>query len=272
MQHLSRLLFFLTLTISATAQTTSIRPLEIGEVLTISSTVLQEDRTLNIYLPEAYDKNKAYPVLYLLDGTLDEDFLHIVGLVQFFNLMYTMPECIVVGIANVDRQRDYSFHTDLPELTEKYPTAGHSEAFIQFLETELQPYIEATYKTTDTKLLIGQSLGGLLATEILLKKPALFTHYLIVSPSLWWDNESLLKDAPKWLEKQFPPNLYVYFSAGKKEPRIMRRVAKKIAKLVQQAKKPGMRLILKMMPEEDHATILHRSIYSAFLSLYPPRY
>ncbi len=272
MQHFSKLLFFLALTISATAQTTSIHPLAIGEVVTMSSAVLQEDRRLNIYLPETYDMTRAYPVLYLLDGTLNEDFLHIVGLAQFFNLMYTMPDCIVVGIANVDRKRDFTFRTERRDLLEKYPTTGHSEAFIQFLETELQPYIQATYKTTDTKLLIGQSLGGLLATEILLKKPALFTHYFIVSPSLWWDNESLLKAAPQWLETQSAPNRYVYISAGKKEDRIMRRVAKKIARLLRQSKSPGMRVVLKMMQAEDHATILHQSIYAAFLTLYPPRY
>lgn len=272
MQHFFKTLFFLALTLSASAQSTSIRPLAIGDVATISSTVLQEDRTLNIYLPENYDPSKEYPVLYLLDGTLNEDFLHIVGLAQFFNMMYTMPESIIIGIANVDRKRDFTFHTELQELKDKYPTTGHSEAFIQFLETELQPYIDATYKTTDTKMLIGQSLGGLLATEILLKKPALFTHYFIVSPSLWWDNESLLKAAPQWLEKNSAPIRYVYVSAGKKEARIMRREAKKIARLLRQSKRTGMRLVFNMMPEEDHATVLHRSIYAAFLSLYPPRY
>ena len=53
------------------------------------------------------------------------------------------------------------------------------------------PYIESHYSTDTVKTIVGQSLGGLFATEILFEKPEMFTNYLIVSPSLWWDNESL---------------------------------------------------------------------------------
>ena len=60
------------------------------------------------------------------------------------------------------------------------------------IEKELQPYIETKYKTNNDKTIIGQSLGGLFATEVLLKKPTLFNKYIIISPSLWWDNGSLL--------------------------------------------------------------------------------
>src|SRR5690606_8834222 len=99
----------------------------------------KEDRLLNIYLPNGYDKEKVYPVIYLLDGSADEDFLHIVGLVQFFNLQLKMPDCIVVGIANVDRKRDFTFKTDLEDLKTAYPTTGGSASFIGFIEKELQP-------------------------------------------------------------------------------------------------------------------------------------
>jgi uncharacterized protein len=74
------------------------------------------------------------------------------------------------------------------------PNAGGSEKFIRFIAEELQPYIKSTYKVSRS-LLIGQSLGGLLASEIVLKKPELFDDYIIISPSLWWDDESLLKQA-----------------------------------------------------------------------------
>ena len=91
------------------AQTVSTKPLTIGEVRTIKSKTLNEDRTLNIYLPQGYDKTKSYPVIYLLDGSMNEDFIHVTGLVQFFNQMYSMPETIVVGVANVDRKEILPF-------------------------------------------------------------------------------------------------------------------------------------------------------------------
>ncbi|MCB9307044.1 MAG: alpha/beta hydrolase [Lewinellaceae bacterium] len=250
-------------------QNADAQPLSIGQIRTIKSEVLNEERTLNIYLPGKYDTAKAYPVIYLLDGSMDEDFIHIAGLVQFFNLMFNMPETIVVGIANVDRKRDFTFKTELKELTKKYPTTGHSDAFIHFIETELQPFVQQHYKTNGTRYLIGQSLGGLLASEILLKKPHLFTHYLIVSPSLWWDNESLLQQAETLLARQPDLDRYVYISVGKQEDEIMRRVAKALFETLGRADKKSLKLDYKLMEDDNHATILHGSIYQALLKLFP---
>jgi predicted alpha/beta superfamily hydrolase len=152
---------------------------------------------------------------------MNEDFIHVTGLVQFFNQMYSMPETIVVGIANIDRKRDFTFHTDLKDLQKDYPTTGHSDKFINFLEKELKPYIQSQFKTTDNYL-FGQSLGGLLATEILLKKSEMFNNYFIISPSLWWDDESLLKkQAPQLLAKIPDTKKFIYVSVGKGEHPVM---------------------------------------------------
>lgn len=262
-------LFCLAGNVFSQLKTDSLKPLVIGETRAITSIVLHESRTVNVYLPASFDKQKAYPVIYVLDGAIDEDFLHLVGLVQFFNMQFHMPECIVVGIANVDRKRDFTFHTDLKDLQTAYPTTGHSETFIRFIETELQPYIQSVYKTTDTKYIIGQSLGGLLATEILLKKPHLFSHYLIVSPSLWWDNESLLKQAKALLALQPQLNAYVYISCGEQEDKIMQKEAKEIAELLQKSAKPGLKTTFLPLKNENHATILHQSINEAFKKIFP---
>ncbi|MEL7065410.1 MAG: alpha/beta hydrolase, partial [Bacteroidota bacterium] len=84
----------------------SITPLSIGEVLRFDSKALDETRILNVYLPQGYRDSidKSYPVIYILDGSMDEDFLHLAGLVQFgsFPWINMVPQSIVVGIANVD--------------------------------------------------------------------------------------------------------------------------------------------------------------------------
>lgn len=100
------------------AQVDNIKPLHIGEVVTLKSTILAEHRILNIYLPEGYDteSDEKYPVIYLLDGSMNEDFLHVAGLVQFFNLQLQMPKTIVVGIANLDRKHDFTFPTTIEDL------------------------------------------------------------------------------------------------------------------------------------------------------------
>ncbi|MEO5946625.1 MAG: alpha/beta hydrolase-fold protein [Chitinophagaceae bacterium] len=243
-------------------------PLTIGETRTIKSAILGEDRLLNIYLPGKFSALKAYPVIYLLDGSIDEDFIHITGLVQFFNLMFAMPDFIIVGISNVDRKRDFTFPTKEKELKEKYPTTGGSEKFIAFIENELQPYINSVYTTTNTKYLIGQSLGGLLATEILLKKSELFSHYFIISPSLWWDNESLLKQADALLKYQKDGKRYVYISVGS-EGKIMESDAASIAQKLKEVKKKNLKVDFLPLPKENHATILHQSIYEALKIQFP---
>lgn len=250
------LMIFLTISTVSAQQ----KPFSIGVTDEIQSDILKEKRILNIYLPDGYDKTKAYPVVYLLDGSANEDFLHIVGLVQFLTMIEKMPASIVVGIANVDRRRDFTFPTTIEKDKQDFPTTGKSASFIAFMETELQPYVNKNYRTTDSRTIIGQSLGGLLATEILLKKPDLFNKYLIVSPSLWWDNESLLAKAPDLIKVQTGTAKQVYISMGS-EGKIMIADANKLSEVLQSSGRKNMQVFLVPLPEENHATILHNSVY-----------
>lgn len=182
------ILLALVLSSAAAPPITSSSDFVIGESITFQSEVLQERRTINVYLPLSYseDPDREYPVVYLLDGSADEDFIHISGLVQFgsFSWIRMMPESIVVGIANNDRQRDLTFPSGNELDRSKAPTAGGSAEFIEMIEQELQPLVARRFRVTDMSTIVGQSLGGLLATEVLLKRPELFDHYIIVSPSL----------------------------------------------------------------------------------------
>ncbi len=263
---ISLLLFFCFATCIAPAQSKSDRqvhkPLVIGHIDEIFSKQLSETRILNIYLPDAYhqDSIAQFPVLYLLDGSADEDLLHIVGLVQFLHMIQVLPPTIVVGIANVDRKRDFTFPTTIKKDKEDFPTTGGSGKFIAFMEEELQPYIAQNYRITAHKTIIGQSLGGLLATEILLKKPQLFTEYIIVSPSLWWDDASLLQAAPACLGKAVDAPIHVFVAVGK-EGKQMEEDAAGLANTLKAAKKKQLKVDFVTFPEENHATILHRSVY-----------
>ena len=244
-------------------------PFSIGEIVTINSKILSEKRTLNIYLPENYDpaEHTTYPVMYLLDGSANEDFLHVVGLVQFFNMTFNMPKTIVVGIANIDRKRDFTFPTNIEDLKKDYPTTGHSETFIRFLAEELQPYIEKNYKVSEKKYILGQSLGGLLAIEILLKKPQLFTHYIVTSPSLWWDDESLLHQAEALLSKNKPGNVTIYLASGNEHPTMIKDT--KDFYSILEKHKDQIKSSYHFLDKENHATILHNSIYEALLTEFP---
>lgn len=249
------------------------RSFVLGVIDQLQSKELGETRILNIYLPEGYKKNDTvhYPVVYLLDGSANEDFIHIAGLYQFnsFAWVNRVPESIIVGIANVDRRRDFTFPTTLKEDKEKYPTTGHSDKFIAFIEKELQPYIQRKYQTNTSKTLIGQSLGGLLATEILMKKPALFNKYIIVSPSIWWNNGSILNQDSEILQKSFSQQTQVYIGVGKEGltpteiPRVMEVDANLLAEKIKNTKSKSVEVYFDYLPDENHATIMHRAVYNA---------
>jgi predicted alpha/beta superfamily hydrolase len=253
----------------------------LGIIDEIQSVQLSEKRILNIYLPEGYDKNDTthYPVIYLLDGGADEDFIHVVGLVQFNNFEWVnrTPKSIVVGIANVDRKRDFSYPTSVAEDKKAWPTTGGSEKFIAFVEKELHPYIEKTYKGTKTKTLIGQSFGGLLATEILFKKPTLFNTYIIVSPSLWWDDGSLLKLEPDILKEGFKQKTRIYLAVGNegvgpgKKPHSMEKDVIQLHDMLKASKCQCLDMMFDYLTQENHGTILHRALLNAFDFLSPPK-
>lgn len=238
------------------------KPFVFGEVHSFESAALGETRVLNIWLPAGYnpDTNQTYPVIYVLDGSAHEDFPHIAGLVQFLNMYELAPKSIVVGIANVNRYRDFTHKTEDPEDLEYNPDGGGSAPFLLFLESEVQPFVELNFKTNGHKTIIGQSLGGLLGMEILLTKPSLFDRYLLVSPSTWWNKESLLKSAPALLAEHQPKDKSVFIAYGKEHPMMMRG-AKELYGALKKYNGEGNHLHLEYMPEENHATILHNAAY-----------
>ena len=255
------------------------KPFILGQTEEIFAQELNENRVLNVYLPEGYNANDTvhYPVIYLLDGSADEDFIHVAGLVQFNNFSWInrVPKSIVVGIANIDRKRDFTFPSSVDAERVKYPTTGHADNFIAFIEKDLQPFIAQHYKVNKHKTLIGQSLGGLLASQILFEKPYLFDQYIIISPSLWWSNGALLARQPKTAESNFSQKIKVYVGVGKEglapgtANRVMEVDANLLVEKLKEANNKDLKVYFDYLPQEDHATIGHQAIFNAFKMLYP---
>lgn len=173
------------------------KPIVIGQSLTIRSKVLGEARTINVYLPDGYATGtQRYPVLFLIDGGLDQDFLHVVGASQLGTVWGRSLPVIVVGIATEDRRRELAGPTSDPELLKRYPTAGHSADFRRFIAEEVKPLVAARFRTNGDDGVIGESLAGLFIVETWLRQPGLFKRYAAISPSLWWDKEALARQAP----------------------------------------------------------------------------
>ena len=232
----------------------------IGKAIRIRSTVLNEERTLLINLPDDYDvSQRRYPVLFLLDG--DAHFHHVTGIVHYFTIRNMIPPLIVIALPNIDRTRDFS-----PTTVEQRPTSGGADRFLEFFQEELIPYVDSHYRTHPYRIIIGHSLGGLFAIYALLTQPDVFNAYIAISPSLSYDNELLLKKAPAFLEKSPGLKKFLFMTVGN-EPRYIPRL-ESFSKILEEKAPNGLEWKYTYMEKEDHVSITHRSIYDGLETLY----
>lgn len=242
-------------------------PINIGTSHSLSSPELGETRTVNVVLPANYAKNtaKRYPVLYLIDGGVDQDLLNVAGVALNGGIWGRSGEVILVGIETKDRRRELVGPTRDPELIKKYPTAGSSAAFRDFIRDEVKPLVERGYRTNGVDAVIGESLAGLFIVETYMVEPALFDGYGAIDPSLWWDKEALSKVAAAKIgaaQKDRP----LYLAIAKEqseEPAAANRV-------IDRVRAAGGRLCFNPRPDLTHATIYQQVSPQALQFLLPP--
>lgn len=190
--------WLLLLTYSAQGQSTDF---SFGEEQLISSKILKESRKYWVSLPASYspEDDKSYPVIYLLDADQNHFFQVFSGMLRQMaaDSSPQIPEVILIGIVNENRVRDMSptMSTTLygGKTNESLKITGGATEFMQFIENELKSEIELTYKTSGYDIFIGYSFSGLPIMHTLFSKPNLFDGYIAIDPSVWWDNQLLLK-------------------------------------------------------------------------------
>lgn len=249
---------------------TEAAPLAVGETFMLTSRVLGETRRINVYVPArpADQADKPLPVLYMPDGGLGEDFLHVAGLVQVSVGNGTMRPFLLVGIENTERRRDMTGPTDSAEDRKIAPRVGGSAAFRTFIRTELMPSIKARYRTTGETAIVGESLAGLFVVETFLREPDLFDTYIALDPSLWWNDRRLVTGAREQLQSRSPKTKALYL-ASSAEPELALLV-RQFADVLQAGALPSLQWHYVPMPEESHATIYHPAALRAFRTLFKP--
>ena len=256
-------------TATATAATTAATPLAIGDTFLIDSAVLGEQRRINVYVPRVPgvppgQTAKPLPVLYMPDGGMDEDFLHVAGLLQVGAGNGSSRPFLLVGIENTERRRDLTGPTTSARDRAIAPRVGGSQRFRQFLRTELMPLIARRYQVTGERAIVGESLAGLFVVETLLLEPDLFDTYIAIDPSLWWNQGALarqLSAAPPSFKNKA---LYVATSA---DAGMVIDGADADAAF---ARSPGLRYRYRAWPAESHATIYHPAALTAFREMLRP--
>ncbi len=266
---------------NATAAQDKDSAIKIGEKFRLHSKVLNEDRPYWVYLPESYNsKNQspeAYPVLYLLDG--DALFHTATGVVEFMsrNGNDQIPELIIVAVPNTDRNRDltptHSLINQIGKESKSLTTSGGGDAFLKFLREELVPQIDARYRTLPYRILAGHSLGGLLAIHALLTAPATFQGILAMDPSLWWDDQIVVKKEKEFLATAKALHNSVFISVANTpqiqtfNPKLNEDAVRTFAHLLE-LNPHGVRSKLKYFAAEDHGSVPLLSLYDGLLFIF----
>lgn len=249
----------------ATAASSASVPLVIGESWTIDSAVLGEKRRINVYVPPGTSAGTALPVMYMLDGGMAEDFLHVAGLMQVGTSNMTTRPFLLVGIENTERRRDLTGPTENIQDRAIAPRVGGSKAFRSFVRDELMPEVAKRYRVTSERALIGESLAGLFVVETLVLEPGLFDTYIAIDPSLWWNDAQLLTRAGAHpLVFSGGKSLYVAASADMLTSMDRAGLAAAFEKVA------GLSFNYEKWPSETHPTIYHPAALKAFRKLFHP--
>ncbi len=197
--------------------------INIGEIQNTYSSILDENREIQIYLPTSYKKypNQKYPTIYLLDG--ETNFHYLSGIVEKLSKppYPSIPEMIIIGIINTDRSRD------LTPTPQKINNAGENKRitgetggnnlFFQFLENELIPMINREYRTNGFNIFIGHSFGGITALNHMINGTKKMQAYLVHDPSIWWDDEVMIQHFKSIKDADFNQKILFLTQVGESE-------------------------------------------------------
>ena len=259
-------------------------PIAIGTRHMLPSRILGEPREINVRLPASYADAKAdrrYPVLYVLDGGVEQDFPHIAGLAQHGEISGTFDEFILVGIATKKRIWELTFPTQDERYTTFYrangqpvefASGGGSETFRRFIAEEVIPFVEAKYRTGGRRVLLGESLAAFFVVDSLLRQPGLFHDYVAISPSLWWNREDLGNRATAMLASGDYSDRRLYVTMANEGGTMRRGLDKLLAALRTPAAGALKWTWVDRRNSEHHGSIYHIAALDALRTLYPKPY
>jgi len=228
----------------------------IGKKEVVHSAVLDEDRNVYIFLPDGYSRSEEnYPVLYMF-YSVAPDFHFNTGVVAGLSRIRMIPKMITVAFDLEDGKRDLT-----PTKSADYgPTSGGADNFLKFIKDELIPFIEKNYRTAPQRLFWSHSIGGLFGVYVLLKEPDVFHSVLVSSPWMVYDRDQryILKNTESFLRKKSKQANFLYICVGD-EPNLIPEI-EEFLRILEKNKPEGLRWKYVKMPEENHMSILARSL------------
>jgi uncharacterized protein len=238
------------------------------ETFALKSAVYGGERRVVVRVPPTYRHDgRRYPVLYLTDGSRNLPLL--AQTVAFLAANGRMPEMIVVGIDPVRRDEELTFSKGTVEgegVPAQRPTGGDAARFLSFLEKEVIPWTEKTYRTEPYRVLHGHSFGGLFALYTLWARPELFRARLVIAPTLTWNGDEPVRRVKELVAaRQDLAGAVVFILGDEGDAQAAQFEALKGALAVAA---PALRATGLRFPGEDHGTILFDGNYRGLQAVF----
>jgi len=232
------------------------RQIGLGEANSFHSAILNEDREVQIVLPESYSRTAiSYPVLFLLDGS--SHLLHAAATTRFLaSARNRIPEMIVIAIPNTNRNRDMT------------PGPG-AVTFERVLAEELIPWVEHNFRAAPERILFGHSLSASFAVHTMLNRPELFDAYIAASAPVWrYDN--FAAEVKSGLPRAAKAGTAVYLTVAQYDNEKLREGVQRFATTTLKGAAAGEAPAWSFvdMKDEDHSSSPQRSLYNALEARY----
>lgn len=233
--------------------------------LKIYSEYTKEERVINIWVPSSYAQTTdSLPVIYMPDGGIQEDFPHIANTLSKLIESGEIPPVILVGIENTKRGRDLTGESKVKRHA-KYniPMSDGAKNFRAFIVSELITEINARYRTSNLKGLIGESLAGLFVIETFLLQPTYFDFYIAMDPSLWWNGNYLVKNAKVFLDRLPKKQTKLWFAGSKAKD--ISKYTNQLADILKEKDPQDLSWEYSDEPNEEHHTIFRATKEKALI-------
>jgi predicted alpha/beta superfamily hydrolase len=244
------------------------------------STILNEDRKINIFLPENFYKvstQHKYPVLLLLE---DEFFLMVSGMVKHLSSVERMPETIVVSL--VDGPHTPKFYTNgsdfWPKDWKQLPFGGNPDSFTSHLKQELLPYLKNNFRTNGFTIVLGLSGTSMYALHTFAKEPDIFNaHIAIAAGDIlgmgYKEGESLIDLFVNDFKNSPEKRGYLYVTSadsdsGTNSPMIKENL-EELEKRLSPYRSDDFQFVSKIFPNEGHYDVALPALSEAFSLIFP---
>jgi predicted alpha/beta superfamily hydrolase len=157
-------------------------------------------------------------------------------------------------------------------------TSGGAAEFLQFIRKELQPFIDDNYPTIpEDRAYWGDSLGGLFGLYVLFNQPDTFNRYIIGSPSIWWEDRAIMKDARAYVDSHsdLPVRLFLGVGALEEQAEVPASLEEamvtnmfQLESLLQSANFAGLELSSYLFPNETHTSVISMNYIRGVQSVY----